>query len=375
MKRLQNSICLLLAAAMLCSGCAAQKSEQPSAAKSTIMASTDATFAPPAEETVPAPTTQHISQALSESLSIEADVVLPAKTEYSAYELKRVDCDPDRLFGILSPDGYGEIQEEERNGYMLYQESGGKKLTVHDTIISYHAYNWGFGTPQQEVWELMVSYIQDHSEAKKQDLSFMTIAQIQELGETVLRELGIAFDLKLENCVALTNQDIQDYQKKYFPNSSTDLTSASDSCFLEFSFSYDGLPLLGRWEPTVCSDGSWGQNHDAVAAMLINAEGIQDLQVYHPCAPQSVIEAKPILPLEEAITALKEEYAAHTHSGTTTISSIWLEYIPVKKNDSIMLIPYWCFVSMDPRAVGNPGYWGNADRINAFTGENLAYGG
>ena len=56
-----------------------------------------------------------------------------------------------------------------------------------------------------------------------------------------------------------------------------------------------------------------------------------------------------------------------------------MEYIPFETVGQTVLRPYWC-LSISSEKTGDDGrpYWSDylsAERINAFTGEDLAYGG
>ena len=77
---------------------------------------------------------------------------------------------------------------------------------------------------------------------------------------------------------------------------------------------------------------------------------------------------------EEAIAALKTKYDLQIIYGSNVITGIWMEYIPVMQNQNWVLVPYWCFVSNDIELMDMPDFE-TADRINAITGEDLAYGG
>lgn len=104
--------------------------------------------------------TQHVTQDIAENLTIDAEAVIPSKTQYSTYTLKGIDGAPDRLFEIFSPEGYGSYTTETRDypgaSELIYQESSGKFLLVDDNRIKYSTYNIDLGNhPMQEVATLM----------------------------------------------------------------------------------------------------------------------------------------------------------------------------------------------------------------------------
>lgn len=332
--------------------------------------------------------TQHLFQQLDDNVQVDAEVILPEKEAYSTYTLKMVDCDPDRLFAIFSPEGYGSYTLDDRRS-LRYFESSGKKLVVRDDSISYSAYNIDLGdNPMQDVDTLMYYYTQEHPQTEPHDLSFMTVAAMEQVCDDVFSQLGIAFEPKLERCVTLTGQEIMDFQNELFGGSydpemgrtPTGLTSATDTCYLEFSFTYDGLPLLGSEEPGVASAVSMMPTPSVTATIMINADGIQKCNVYYPCTIAAESQPQAVLTPDEAVAALKDKYSLEIHTSSEVFSNVWLEYIPIATEDSVTLTPYWCFVSRsawensDETGSVNPEY-ANAQRFNAITGKDLTYGG
>lgn len=396
-KYLQSAVCAVLVLSCL-SGCGKSAQDKPvvkieandtkvpsnTFAVESVAPETDSTTVP--EETA----TQHLLQEIDENVRVDAEVALPEKEAYSTYTLKRVDSDPDRLFGIFSPEGYGSYTIDDRSS-LRYFESSGKKLVVREDSIGYSAYNIDWGeNPMQDVNTLMYYYTQNHSQAEPHDLSFMTVAEMEHFCRDILSKLGIAFEPKLLKCVTLTGQEIMDFQQELFGSGGnytemgftlTNLTTATDTCYLEFSFTYDGLPLLGSEEPGVASAVSMMPTPSVTATMMINADGLQKCDVYFPCTIESESQPQTILTPDEAVAALKEKYGLEIHTSTIEFSNVWLEYMPVVKEDSVTLTPYWCFVTrgMFEENSDGTGTWrseyANAERFNAITGKDLAYGG
>lgn len=199
----------------------------------------------------------------------------------------------------------------------------------------------------------------------------------------VLTELGVVWDMELSQCVTLSGQEILDFQSEMFTDSGytefgtpMTLTDAEDTCYIVFSFSYDGVPLLGSDEPNVSSYVSMFPTPSAYAALMINADGIQDCEVFYPCTLEPISDSQKIMSVEEGIAALKAKYDLEILFEAQVITDIWMEYIPVMQNENWVLVPYWCFVSKAEERFDSPaGDYENADRINAITGEDLAYGG
>lgn len=322
---------------------------------------------------------RHISQKLSDNVSIDADVTMPDKTQYGTYTLKMVDCDPDRLFGIFSPEGYGSFTKEEQDrDTESYTEANGKHLYIstYDNRIIYDVdYEAAYGGgPEQEIASLMYYYTQQYPDAAPHDLAFMTASELEACGKELFAKLGVAFEPKLQQCVTLTGQEILDFQQEMFGLDSysefgtpVKLTEAEDTCYMVFSFQYDGVQLLGPNDPRVSfADGMYAPD-PVTATIQMNADGIQSFNMNSVCMAEPASETKNILAPEEAAAVLKEKYEQEIRFGESVIQNAWLEYIPVKDETSYVLKPYWCF-RFSENGMGG-------ERINALTGKDLAYGG
>lgn len=395
MKKFFQSVALWVSVLVCLSGCG--KAEQDFSVVTTetheksVPSDTSVVETEPYLTTVPNEVkTQHLFQELVEYVRVDAEVTLPEKDAYSTYTLKMVDCDPDRLFSIFCPEGYGSYTLDDRRS-LRYFESSGKKLVVRDTSISYSAYNIDLGeNPMQDVNTLMYYFTQEHPQAEPHDLSFMTVAEMEPFCNDIFNRLGIVFEPRLQKCVTLTGQEIMDFQQELLGKISnsaemgftpTSLTTATDTCYLEFSFTYDGLPLLGSEEPGVASAVSMMATPSVTATIMINADGIQDFDVYFPCTIESETQPQTILTPDEAVAALKDKYDLEIHTSTEVFSAVWLEYIPIVTEDSVTLTPYWCLATLstpeenpDSTVSGYPKY-ANAQRFNAITGKDLTYGG
>lgn len=332
--------------------------------------------------------TRHVAQELCDNLYIDAEAVIPGKDQYRTCTLKMVDSDPDRLFDLFCPEGHGNYTAEEHDYYTVYNESSGKQLVVYEdvmNVISYTTYNFKTEErPLHELKYLMYYHTMEHPNAAPHDLSFMSVEEMEGFGRDFLTRLGISWEPKLFRSVTLSGSEIMDFQQELFGDGGTyvslgitptDLTAAKDACYLQFNFAWDGIPLNGFDEPVASSHENFGAAADAKATILLNADGIQACEISLPCAVETVSDPRPILSLEEATALLKEKYDLLILPDEQQILDIWMEYIPVKQDEKWILTPYWCFVVTDERTTGARNSFGYANRFNAFTGEDLAYGG
>ena len=329
---------------------------------------------------------KYVNQEIQENLFIDAEVIIPSGQQYSTHTLKMVDCNPDRLFGIFCPEGIGGYTVEDlrkNHGHIIYHESSGKELIIYEDSISYTTYNFNMEErPMQDIKNLMYYFTLEYPDSVPHDLSFMTVAEMEECGRHILNQIGIAFEPKLNKIATLSGDEILNFQNEYFddqnaPDSKTPttLTAAEDTCYMQFNFTYRGIPLIGLDEPTISTYDSWEPSPSVTATILLNSEGIQVCNISYPCTIETTSASQPILSLDEAINALNAKYDLVILYEPITFTGIHLEYIPRKGEDSIILTPYWCFIETNESLLGKPGYLGNADRFNAYTGKDLAYGG
>lgn len=390
MKRYIQVITCIAMISVYLFGCGGKRGNQsvPESTTSKVTASTSAlgTTDIADDGEASAPSTKYINQEICENLLIDAEALIPGKQQYSTYTLKMVDGNPDRLFEILSPKGHGSYTKEDLSdrGYVVYHESSGKELVVRDDVIAinYYTYEPSGTDPMEELCSLMYDYTLEYPQAQPHDLSFMTVAEMEAFGKDILAQLGIAWEPILNKAVTLSGQEILDFQKEMFTKSSytefgtpLTLTEAEDTCYLEFLFAYDGLPILGSDEPTVSYVDDGFVPSCAFATMTLNNKGIVDFDIRYPCTIESASEPKTVLTLEEAISALYSKYDLQILFGSKKITGIYMEFIPIKQGTSMILTPYWCFEEINETLVGQPGYLGNANRFNAITGKDLAYGG
>ncbi len=328
---------------------------------------------------------QHVSQELCDNLYIDASAVIPDKNQYSTYTLKMVDCDPERLFNLFCPEGHGSYTRENRSNCIVYDESSGKQLVVYEDSIYFRTYNFeSEERPTQDLETLMYYHTLEHPDAVPHDLSFMSAEEMQEFGRDLLTQLGIAWEPILFRSVTLSSREVMDFQQELFGEGGTyvqlgitpiNLTAAEDVCYLQFNFAWDEIPLIGFDEPIASSYENFGASPAVKATIMLNGEGIQTCTVSFPCTIEASSDPQPILKMEQAIALLKDKYDLQILDAPRKIEDIWVEYIPVKQDDELVLTPYWFFRQVNEKVTGSRSDFGSADRFNAITGKDLTYGG
>ena len=259
-------------------------------------------------------------------------------------------------------------------GRTAYKKASGQEVSwdPYDMRLNYTAdpetaYTPG---PESETATLLYYYTQEHPDAHPHDLSFLTAAELEQEAESLFQKLGMAFQPELLHFVTLSGQEVLDFQeemyrKPFYTEMGTpfQLTDAEDTCYLEFTFSMEEIPIFGPKEHGVSYIDGVFPPIPVSASLLITAEGIQRFNMNYACTAVKG-EDKPLLTPEAAAQALKEQYALEIHFGEIVFDRVYLQYIPVMEGDQFVLKPYWCFDSADL-----------AERINALTGEDISYGG
>lgn len=273
---MKKQITLATCVVLICTCLFGCGNRQPGRADSDIVKNTMA-YGINAKETInPGNETriQHITRELGGNLFLDADVMIPVKNEYSTYTLKMVDCSPDRLFDLFCPEGHGSFTPENHATCIVYHESSGKRLVVYEDMIDYSTYNFSTEErPMQDVGTLMYYYSLDYPQAVPHDLSFMNVEDMETFGRDLLTRLGISWEPKLLRCVTLSGQEILDFQEDLLVNGDnaylrtpTTLTEATDTCYLQFDFTYDGISLIGLEEPTAFSDENFDSSPQVYAS-------------------------------------------------------------------------------------------------------------
>jgi len=331
--------------------------------------------------------TEHFLMAIDDNIRIDAEVTIPEKQAYSTYTLKQVDSDPERLFGIFSPEGHGNYTVRDSGYYKAYEENTGKKLTVYYGADYCRLLYNGKGLEGLDDFStLMYYYTQEHSQVQPHDLSFMTVEEMETSCQELMNQIGIGLEPSLTQCATLTSQELLDFQEELFGSNGlyveagfqpTTLTEAEaeEVCYLTYSFTCDGLALLGENEPGVSSAFDMSPPSAATATFLITADGLQICNVVYPCTVEPASEPQTILTLGEAANLLAEKYDLVINTEPLVFSRVWLEYIPRVTEGTVTMAPYWCFTEWKSvQIVGDiTTMSGVAERFNAITGQDLTY--
>lgn len=331
---------------------------------------------------------QHLTLELGSNLFVDADITYPQIDDVSTYSLGMIQVDPSDAAALFYPDDNSSISIEYfdwlPSGYAVETAMGNKFDISYN--ITYRSPEY---TKYYEIADLLSRYASEHPEELGKSISFMTMDDAQKIGETIFLELGINYTPVLQTGVALEHKQIEDWQQELLEDPTytdfgkyqvlSNLTTSDDCYYLYFTFTYDGIPIYEPGEPSVQFADNVFPPSPVSAEMVITPNGVEYFTISSANYITEEKQTSVLCSLEYAIEALKEKYDLVILTDPQRVSAIWLEYIPVESSNGSVLVPYWCFI-MDlgiEDSEGNTKWLEavNAERFNALTGEDLAYGG
>lgn len=148
-----------------------------------------------------------------------------------------------------------------------------------------------------------------------------------------------------------------------------------DCYYLIFGITKNGIPIIGAQEPYVLTADEDAIYENTCIQVIADTTGIKSIQVSGAYS-FTERETAVILSPKEACNAIQKKYDMQILTSEYEISRVWLEYVfvpDVTAENTLekgTLQPYWCFEIIDKADAENS----YADRINAVSGGDLAYG-
>lgn len=337
---------------------------------------------------------QHLSMDMGDHLTVDADVVCPSDSQYASYQVEPSKVDPKTSVRLFCPDDDSNYVLSDVEGYaspdnyQLVTESGNEILVYGNAI--YYRPN-GFNK-YLEIMDLLIRYKSIHPEEATNSLDSVSLEEAETLGKKVIAGIGTSFEPVLQNSIAMNHEQIIAWQQELLSDPDyaawvevgktivlSQLTSEDDACYLSFGLTYNGLPVYGKDEPSISFADNVFPPRPAVVEMIVTSKGIQYFAMHNAYTIVAEQNVSPIDTIDDALVQLKEKYDLVILTDNQKVSSAWLEYIPVKSGNNTILTPYWCLVidvEMNDQ-YGKPLWIENAlaERFNAFTGEDMTYGG
>lgn len=336
------------------------------------------------------PQTIHMSETLCDGLAIDADIPVQeglALPTYQANYFRISAADAVSLLGGGSKVKSEEPHHYDPNGFTLVLENGAQIFHANG-ILTYCSET---GERDREISDLLSRYGETHSE-EVHALSFLSPDEAIGKASALICELDIIGEPVLDAIIGLSGAEIMTWQNELMADDSyswwadigktvvlDDLTSEDDAYYISFYFTYQDVPVFNQdREPGISSASDSFPTSSMKANVLITPKGVRYFSVQNTLGTQGGIsEAQSIISVQEALEKLCEEQENNITFGTQLITKVWLEYIPIRAESAVdgagpfILRPYWCFGTVDAERGGE--HIMNADRINAITGDDLAY--
>lgn len=346
---------------------------------------------------------KQIDLELKENHQIHAEVYAPEIQKLPSYKLEPLQFDPQAVAAVLIPDDSSPFTidyDEMRESSFLTTENGNVLRIGSSSIFLYRNQDQGDAakfSKDDTILNLLTEYAESNPDHQNDSLAFMTMEDAIQRAENIFKELGLCWQPVLQTSIGMDHQQIMQYQQERLPEYEgielqktpvlDNLTQEDDTYLLRFGFSYNAVPIFGfPQEPNLELRSDAPIPVYMSAEMMITPRGITSFNL---TGGYKIVETdvRPLLSAEEAVAKYKQKWDSTIlplEDENWEVYAIYLEYITKWADGSPYLTPYWCLgkdAMMTNRLTGETawsrefGFSGTGVRFNAFTGEELLYGG
>ena len=323
---------------------------------------------------------------LTEGVALFADVYRPENGNLSAYGAQLCEIDPEVAAKQLLPQELGLYSRTSNpNGGEILTTTQGTEIQVYGGGLSLDRY-WkdADGRIQMHpIQNLLTQYQNLHPEERFRESAYLSKEDGQKLGRELLEGLGISMTPVLDTCLSFTYDELAAFQGQLGNGNMPRLEGTSgqdDACLMEFSFTWQGIPLYGAGKDTAAvpdMSSNLPLPVKSKASLIVTPNGIL---TFHLSGAYQVIQgeqAQKIISAEEAIVCFQKEFEG---AGGLRIVKVFPEYVPVDRDGDMVLSPYWCVVFENQLTNAETGEnWWRRDmagkHYNAYTGMSLTQGG
>ena len=302
-----------------------------------------------------------LDEKLDENLFINAELTMPDRPLYEyAAQLKKFDCE--KLQEAIGQNAEGTVGGEEGTGSVFYQRND---LANHlDTYCSYAG---------------------EQGMAEDKELSFMSKEEAVLKVQSLMEQLEAGGELGTPDVIAMNQADFEkvktvimedDSYKKILSSKgyeSDRFDENLEAYRMTFQVEENGIPFYQNEPPLRQTSGRF-LAHPAVIEVLLSNNGFEMITMTGILEPYGGQRSEAAIIGEEGIKeALMKKYGDVILTSEYKAANIWMEYIPLLKEDSfteVDLIPAWCVdFEIDGASVEESQY---TIRINAVTGEEIS---
>jgi hypothetical protein len=341
----------------------------------------------------------HIEDTIEDKIRIDADVYLSKIDGYYQYKVTGKEFDIEKMSNILFENDQSNRnnQKEVHNPYIkaiITTDSGGE-LVIWPNSLRFHS-NPNIESIVYLISSKYRSEIENKDFTNKELQYFILDEHIQNNYEKLkdVYNLGEKEELVLLTAIEVDTKSLIEEQERQskLPNYEEEVksgmrevidnwTETDKFYYLEYKISQNNIPIIGKKEALIQSSVSGISYQSSYLSVLLSEKGIEYLDIQGAWTT-TTSEKVNIISAEEGIQKLKEKYANQIVNTESNINKVWIEYIFIpdinyESNSKGTLMPYWCYQSQYDDGVNEDGikfYTYQADRINAVTGGDLAYG-
>lgn len=328
-----------------------------------------------------------INRMLTDNVYIDTEVLLPS-SEIASYIICRNVYSPEFLSDVFNQDSSLSVTSSA-------DDPVGFTASTSDGALFYQEYytlKYTYSRQDNEIADVLRNYTKNTASYNNADFSEFSRERALAVAESVFDTLNVLGIPKTECFIGLSHDEISDYQMELMQNEGyayfvdigktlrlDNLSHTDDAYYFWFTFNLNGISIIDTnttpylnvsffdiFPPTVCAE------------LVVTREGVKYFYMYGSFREKGVSEMSPMLPFDSILDEATKKYELQIVTNTMLFIGAQLEYLYVPNisgiDNDLILTPYW---RLDFRTdIGGRGeniiY---ADRFNAFTGEDYAYGG
>ncbi|GAA4654308.1 hypothetical protein GCM10023142_14460 [Anaerocolumna aminovalerica] len=342
---------------------------------------------------------KHITETIDVNMKIDADVIAPNSDEYFEYQLVEKDFDIEKFSQLLfeNDSSIKKTLEDLPNPYIksIIETENGGQLVIWPNSLRFQSdsrmQNIEYLIGSKFYWEIdnknyTDEELQKFIQNEQVKYNMERFEETYELGDNERLELVTAIEVTAESLIQEQNSLSQrpgydEEVKSGMREIVDDWTGVEKLYYLEYNIIQNSIPMFGKKEALIQSSFAGASYQSSYISIILSDKGFEYLDIQGAWKVESADKIE-IISAKKGIEKLKEKYANLIVSTESNISKIWLEYIFIpnehdESNSTGKLTPYWCYQRQYTDGVNEEGvtfYTYQADRINAVTGGDLAYG-
>lgn len=341
---------------------------------------------------------EHIQGIFCEGVTMDADVTYPEREAYNCYATKAPELTPEFLGELflaedasprtVNPTSDPKEWPEYAGFFTIETENGG--------FVRWDNGNLLYAAPRMELDGKKTASIEeavwDYAQAtpiNDVELPGLSREAAEALVTGIIEKLDMTGTPEIDAFVGLDHAAIEEYAARRFKEEDYawlldigklvelhDLTEDDDAYYIRMSFTLDGLPLYGDGDHRLESGGEpISVSNASLEATVVGGELVDFALEGCYSLSGAEVRTEPVIDFDTLMGKVKEKYDLLIPSSPVVFTDVFMEYLPHRvTNVDCDLRPYWVLEYGYMSADGSLKIAG-AERFNAVTGEDAAYGG